>query len=239
MKTSGSFKNPMPLYNLLRQDIRQALNNTIILAEDLYFRDVLIIKAGSFLDEETIFRLLNFGLKKARVVLPESKEKKKPVIENMSILQLKKQYLGQQKCLVADKDGYFINEIINGLKSSYIKEENIYAVNNSIPIKNIIEDKNPGYLFIDLNLYPSHGLQIIKDIRRSTLANIFLTALVDENKTTLMKKLAKEVDSLNSTLILKPVSAVELRVQLLNTVTNDHIKYYVSQKRIKNKFKIA
>lgn len=239
MKTSGSFKNPMPLYNLLRQDIRQALGDNIILSEDLYFRGVLIIKAGSFLDDETIFRLLNFGFKKASILLPEAKDKNQPVIQNMSLLQLKKQYLATQKCLVADKDGYFINEIINALKASYVKEEHVYAVNNSIPIKKILEDKNPNYIFIDLNLYPSHGLKIIKEIRRTTAAHIFLTALVDENKTALMNKLIHEVDSLNATMLLKPISAIELRVHLLNTVTNNHIKHFVSQKRIKNKFKIA
>jgi ActR/RegA family two-component response regulator len=234
MATSGLPKNPVPLYNLLRQDVRMALDEQIILAEDLYFRDVLIIKAGSYLDDQTIYRLLNFGVKRVNLLLPEDKPKKQ-IFENLSIVQLKKEYLRQQKCIIADKDGHYLNELINTLTVSYVKDTNIYAVNNSIPLKNLIEDKHPRFIFVDLNLYPNHGLKVIKEIKKHTTANLFLTALVDQSKIELVEKLRNEVELMGATLLFKPVKSAQLRVVLMNTVSNQDVSKFLSARRYQKK----
>ncbi|MEW5821498.1 MAG: hypothetical protein AB1782_15000 [Cyanobacteriota bacterium] len=240
MSTSGSLKNPVPLYNLLRKDVRDTVDGQVILSEDLYYRGVLILKTGTFLDDETIYRLLNFGFKKVNIILPDSNESKIPGFENVSILQLKKQYLKGQKCLVADKDGKQINELISMICASYIKETNIYAVNNSIPIKKLIDERHPKFVFIDLNLYPNHGLKVIKEVRNHTNAHLFLTALVDQSKTNLIDKLKSEVALYNTTLLLKPISSIHLRHLILESVTNKEIRKFLTLRRyLKDKFKIA
>lgn len=239
MATSGLFKNPMPLYNLLRKDVREAMDMQVILTEDLYYRGVLIVKAGSFLDEEMLYKLLNFGFKRVNILLPDDKELgSKP--QKLSLLQLKKQYLAAQKCIIADKDGHFINQLVSMVKASYIKEENILAFNNSIPIKKSIEEHQPRYIFIDLNLYPHHGLKVIKDIRSYSNAHIFLTALIDKSKMHLCEKLRTEVQNYNATLLLKPVSSVQLRMLLLDSVSSKDVRKYLTLKKyLKNRFKTA
>lgn len=239
MATSGLFKNPILLYNLLRKDIRDAMDKQVILTEDLYYRGVLIVKAGSFLDEETIYKLLNFGFKRVNVLLPDDKELGS-LPQKLSLAQLKKQYLAGQKCVIADKDGHFINQLVSMVKASYLKEENILAFNNSIPLKNAIEEHQPKYIFIDLNLYPHHGLKVIKDIRNYSNAHIFLTALVDKSKIYLCHKLRNEVQTYNATLLLKPVSSVQLRMLLMDSVSSKDVRNYLTLKRyLKDKFKSA
>jgi hypothetical protein len=239
MVSSGLPKNPVPLYNLLRQDVKQALEDSIILSEDLYYKDTLLIKAGSFLDDQTIYRLLNFGIKRVKVLLPENKTKKTP-FENLSIIQLKKEYLKEQKCIVADRDIHFINELISGLKSSYIEEANIFAVNNSIPVKKLIQDKNPKYIFVDLNLYPDHGLKLIKTLKDISYANVYLTAMIDQSKSNLFDKLKHEVEANKATLLLKPVKTAQLRLILLNSVSNRDVSRFLALKKYsKKKFKSA
>lgn len=238
MNLNGSLKNPVLLYNLIRQDVRDTLDGQVIIAEDVHYKDSLIVKAGTFLDEKTIYRLINLGIKRVNILLFD--DYKKTDLENISILQFKKQYLNNQKCIIADKDVYQINELISVVAASHIIETNIFAVNNSIPIRKLIEDKQPKYIFIDLNLYPNHGLKVIKEIKRFTNAHIFLTALVDQTKVELVNKLKKEVDLQNAKLLLKPVSPTELRLILLDTVTNKDIKkFLLLRKYYKNKSKTA
>jgi ActR/RegA family two-component response regulator len=234
MASSGLIKNPVTLYNLLRKDVREALDEQIILSEDLYFKDTLIIKAGSFLDDQTIYRLLNFGVKRVKILLPESKPGKTP-FESLSILQLKKEYLKGQKCLIADRDINHINELIAVISASYIKDKNIIAVNNSMPVKGIIEEKQPKFIFVDLNLYPQHGLKIIKDIKKITAGNVFLTAMVDQSKTALVEKLQHEVEMNNATLLFKPVAVAQLRLLLLNSISNKEVSRYLSLKKLLSK----
>lgn len=244
MTTSGHLKNPVLLYNLLRHDIREAVDRQVILMEDLYYRGVLIVRAGSFLDEETIYKLINFGFKRVNILLPDKKDNRKTkeisTGEELSILELKKKYLAQQKCIIADKDGQQINDLISIVKASYIKESNIFAVNNSIPIKNMLEEKQPKYVFIDLNLYPNHGLKVIKEIKKFTNAKIFLTAMVDQSKTALVNKLRNEVESNNASLVLKPISSTEIRYLLFDSISNKDLRRFLAIRRyLKEKFKIA
>lgn len=234
MNLRDSLKNPVPLYNLLRKDVREALEEQIILTENLYYRDVLIIKSGAFLDETLIYKLLNFGFKKVSIVLPEAKPQTTD-FENLSILQLKKQLLKTQKCLIADKNAYHINELIAVLTASYINEDNIIAVNNSLPVKKLILEKQPKFVFIDLNLYPKHGLKVIKEISKHATGHVFLTALADESKVELINKLKLEVATCNAQLLLKPIVPVPLRTILLDCVTNSDVKKYLAKKNSSKK----
>jgi len=228
MNLVDSLKNPVPLYNLLRKDVREALDKQVILTENLYYRDVLIIKSGAFLDETLIFKLLNFGFKRVNILLPDSKSVPGD-FENVSILQLKKQLLKQEKCLIADKNAYHINELISVLTASYINENNILAVNNSMPVKKMILEKQPKLVFIDLNLYPKHGLKVIKEISKHSIGKVFLTALVDGSKVELINKLKSEVDACEAQLLLKPISASNLRNILLDCISNNDVKKYLAR----------
>lgn len=240
MSRNGLLKNPVRLYNLLRNDIRTALDEQVILNEDLYYKDTLIIKAGSYLDDQVIYRLLNFGIKSVNIQLPENNTGK-PVIKTNTFGDIKKLFLKQQKCIVADKDAYYINQLISALKSSHITESNILAVNNTIPIKKLIEDNCPKFVFIDLNLYPDNGLKVIKEINKLSLnTNIYLTALINHSKTALVDKLNKEVEKSNASLIYKPVSPSQIKLLVMNSISQKDIKNFMTIKRLQqNRIKSA
>ena len=145
-----SIKNYVDLIWLKAGKMLENEHLSIILDDDIWENDMLIVKSGRYLTEKLINKLLNFGIKKVNVNF-EDTESNENYKKNENILINK--FIKTQNVLVIENNFLNTGWLVKNLLTSNFNKNNIFVTSAYNSINKYFRSKKINFIFISCALY--------------------------------------------------------------------------------------
>ncbi|MFW5795228.1 MAG: hypothetical protein ACOCV1_07060, partial [Bacillota bacterium] len=146
----------------------------VVLSNDVWENNALLIKSGGYLTEDLINRLLNFGVKKVNVNF---------VYKNQ-INSLNQDFIKNQQVIILEDNFFNIAWLKRNLIKMGFNHENILVTVNYHSLNKYFKDKKINFIFIGQSLYEKSARCINK---YSMLKTTHSFVLIEKEKTDAIK----------------------------------------------------
>lgn len=214
---------PVSLFRLKNQ--KCYFKNKVILKEDIWQENVLLLRKGIDLSENIIDKLLNFGIKEVCIFCNNSEEE---IAEFKICNELKNIFLNEKKVLIFEKSLTQNTYLSKKLTNTGFESRNIfYSVNFSQTINMI---KNTDIPFIFLN-YKEFILNYENFIQAENIIQNKHIFIIKEE--TAPAELSKQASALaiqfNAEIITLPINTTNF-INIINSRIDDEFKFYIKEK---------
>lgn len=208
----------MELIKNKTDNIIKANESSVLLKDDIWGKDTLILKSGVYLTEEIINKLLKFGIKKVNVVLDNMETENSTINED---IRYAKPVIANQNVLIVEKTMLNASMLVKKLLKTGFKEGNIFVTLETGSINKYFRTRHINFLFIDEDLYDSCQKCVEKfSLLRDTHAYIMV------NMEGILKFKRKGISEIE--FITKPVVQEKLNLTVL-TAINHHLSDFYAE----------
>ena len=139
-----SGKNYIDLISLKAANILEKQNLNIILNDDIWDKDTLIIRSGGYLTESLITKLINFGIREVSVDFAPEEQDSTSLLEDFSKTQ--------SALIIADNlaDSAWL---VKNLIDSGFDKENIFITDNHNSINKFFRSRTINIIFTNSVIY--------------------------------------------------------------------------------------
>lgn len=173
-KSQGSF---VDLLKLKVDRIFQNEKLRIMLNDDIWENDTLILKSGRYLSEDLVNKLLNFGVKRVSVDFIEKKE------EELNQDSLISEFVKSQNILIVEKNLLNTAWIVRNLIDIGFNEKNIFITSDHNSINHYFKVKKINFVFLGFSLYE----KCMKSVNKYSMLKNTHAFVIMENKDSLRK----------------------------------------------------
>ena len=147
-----SLKESVDLIKIKTDKLIEGKEYGFLLDDDVWEKDILVLKSGVYLTEEIINKLLKFGVKRVNVDIG------KLIVEetnNENQKYLMKQFISTQGVLIIEKNLINASLLVRQLIDNGFREGNIFVTKESNTVNRYFRAKQINFLFIEEDLYES------------------------------------------------------------------------------------
>lgn len=205
--------------NTKLEDLKELKTKALVgidcfLKDDILKNNLLLLKKGVYLDDKTIDKLINFGVKQAMVKLETKNRNKFHTIDKINDVKT-------QRILIFQKTFTEISKVIKEFLNAGISQNCLYVTTDLNVLERYILDKNVKYVFADASLYNAK-FEII--INQKTDLDVFL---INCNGNSTIRSAAAE----NVKRIYNPLSANVIKFLLSNSSNNRYGKLSIKRSK--------
>jgi len=152
-------KETMDLIKIKTNKLINSQECGFLLQEDIWGNDTLLLKSGTYLTEDIITRLLNFGIKKVNVAIERVEDIEningEEFLEDTQEYSIKsiKNFMNTQSILIVEKNLINASLLLRQLINSGFREGNIFVTKEPSSINGYFRAKQISFLFIENELY--------------------------------------------------------------------------------------
>lgn len=193
-------------------------NGGLLLKEDIWGRGTLVLKSGTYLTEDIINKLPNFGINEVETaseeemiedVIPEINENDEYFV---------KQFMTAQNVLIVEKNLLEASSVVKPLIDAGFKEGNIFVTREPSTINGYFRVKKFNFLFINQDLYKTAAKCVEKF---GLLKNTHVFVISDTNN---LSALNKSKDS-KIKFIYKDIAEEKLHRHVLQALYQDFSEF--------------
>lgn len=198
LKNNKLARNHIDLIRLKAAKILQQQDINIVLEDDIWDKDTLILKSGGYLTENLINKLINFGIKKVSVNFSQKTKEQRDT-------GLYQNFVKNQSVLVIENNLPNISWLTKSLIHSGLQRSNIFITDDYNSINKYFKNKKINFIFLSASFYEKCQKCIDK---YSLLRNMHVFVLMEENDSA--RKLKNGYSS-DIKFIIKPISTKKLK----------------------------
>lgn len=214
-----TYKNYIDLISLKASNLLKKQDFKIILNDDVWDNNILIVKSGGYLTDSIINKLINFGIKQVSVNFPEDVDKQ----DNANLLKI---FISSQKALIVNNNLSETSWIKKNLLSYGIESTNIFITDDHNSINKFFRNQQINIIFINSSLYEKCQKCIDK---YSLLKNTHVFVIMGENESA--RKLKNGYNS-DAKFIARPLSAERLKLFANQALNRNFLDFYSQETRI-------
>lgn len=170
--------NSINLLNINTDKVFRNKNLDLILNDDIWEKDILLIKKGKYLSEELIKKLINFGIREVNVnIAQKNVEGHETVLCQEDIENNKelKEFIQDQKALIVENNNFNKAWVSTKMIGMGFRKENLYITCSANSINQYFRSQKINFIFIGYSLYKNCIKCINKySLLRNTHVFVFL-----------------------------------------------------------------
>ncbi len=216
-KSQGNYVN---LLKLKADKIFQNKNLNVVLNDDIWGEDTLLLRSGRYLNEDLINKLLNFGIKNINVNFVEKNE---DVKEQEFVVN---EFIKNQNVLIVEKNILNTAWFVRNLIDIGFSEGNILITGDYNFINQYFRVKKINFIFIGLPLYE----KCIKCINKYSLLRHTHAFVIMESRDSLRKienNYSSEVKFLR-----KPLSSKTFNALINRALSTNLLDFYTEETNV-------
>lgn len=145
-------KNKMPvnyidLLDLKTEKLLQNRNVNIILQDDVWDKDILLLRGGKYLTESLINKLINFGIKRINVDVIDKN------IEELTTANSLKEFTANQCALIVENNMINASWLVRHLVDVGFEPKNIFITADYNAINQYFRVKKINFIFTSFDIY--------------------------------------------------------------------------------------
>jgi hypothetical protein len=219
----SAVKSYVDLVSLKTQEKLNKNSLNLVIEDDVWEKDILIVKSGKYLNEELINKLLKFGIKKVRVnILEENQKRMEKEEESISLIE----FIKTQSVLLVENDLSDAGWLVRNLIDSGFKGGNIFVTADANSINKYFKVKKMNFVFIESSLYEKCPKCISK---YTLLKNIHTFILIDKNESRrkLIQDNISEIKFIN-----KPFETEDFKNHINSALNQNLLDFYKDEVKI-------
>jgi len=217
------FKKPIDLYWLKINNLTSNPYFDLILNDDIWQNDILLLKKGRTIDDDILEKLMNFGVKQIKIDISRKKSFKNSVGTHSP------ESINKQSVLVIREDFKSISSFVKILMESGFKDKNIFAATGIDILNRYLQNNNLNYIFIDHSLYDEKVLNIVEENTFLRIINIFIINAPQNVIPLNYIKTSRNKTVINIKTALKSLNSVYIRALVNQSPSHDYGKLIQKQ----------
>lgn len=212
MQTYNGLKNPVNLKQIQSQGKISNLN--LILKDDLWNKEILLLRNGKYLTENIINKLINMGILEVNILLNND------IYDNeelRAIKDLKNNFLRSKTVFVLTRELREVRPLLRGILNNGFRERNLFIINDNKNLEKYFKYKKPAYIFIDNEFYIENKSILNKIINNN---HVFLL-IKNDYKNINTEELEAAMLDLSAKIVSMPVNLNHLNHLLDNCIDRD------------------
>lgn len=215
-----SIKSYIDLISLKASRLLEKQNFRIILNDDIWDNNRLIVKSGGYLTDSLLNKLINFGIKKISVDFLDKAEKQ----DNNA--DLYKVFIKTQSVLIVEDNLLQISQLVKKFMGYGLDKSNIFVTDNPNSINTYFRNTMINFIFINLSLYEKCKKSVDK---YSLLRNTHVFVLMEENESA--RKL-KDGYNPEVRFLAGSLGAEKLKFFINQALSQNFMDFYTEETRI-------
>jgi|GEM_PF-2301141 len=201
--------NYVDLVRLKADKIFQNRKLNMVLNDDIWGRNTLLVKSGGYLTEDLINKLLNFGIKSVNVNFVENNDENEsaqdPIIS---------QFIENQYVLIIEENLLNTAWLVRNLVDAGFSEKNIFITADYNSINRYFKIKKVNFIFVGMSLYE----KCMKCVNKYSLLKGTYAYVIMENKDSARKIKSDYYSEVK--FLKKP-----LNTRIFNNIINQALNY--------------
>ncbi len=214
-----STRNYIDLISLKASKMLEKQNFDIILNDDIWDNNTLIVKSGGYLTDSLINKLINFGIEEVSVDFAEKAVKPQDI-------NLFKLFINDRNVLIVDNNLHQISWLVKNLVNYGFDKAGISITDNYNYINKIFRAKKISLIFTSSYFYEKCGKCIDK---YSLLRNTHAFVIMEQNETA--RKLKSGYNS-EVKFIRKPLNTEMLKFFINQPLGRSFLDFYTEESSI-------
>lgn len=208
----------MPVYSMLTNPVRlktikecKLFKLNLTLKDDLWNKEILLLKSGKNLTEDIIDKLLNIGILEVNIIVNENNFTKE---EHDSINNLKNNFTNKQTVFIFSKKLREASFIVKELINFAFKKNNLFVISDNKNLIKYFKIKNPSYIFLDNDFYNENSKILHHILLQRKNSHLILL----KNKISYQ---SKTIEHLKPKMLENPIQNLHLKQTIRECVDND------------------
>lgn len=207
------------LRNLNHEDLSL---NKMILKDDVWYHNTLLLKRGTPICESLIRKLLNFSIEQINIFWDDTDTK-----AHMSAREeLITNFLSTQNALILSEKNDEHRLLARKLNLSGISQNNIYTALNFDQAINIIINKKPPYIFISAEQFLKNSIKFTRAYSLISFAHMFIIASEDFQRPAILKETENKSARFNAKVLTSPVLNSHIKEVIISFAQHDYKKLF-------------
>lgn len=207
------------LRNLNNEDLSL---NKMILKDDVWHDNTLLLKRGTPICESITRKLLNFGIQQINIFWDDTEAKAHMAARE----ELVKNFLGTQNALILSEKNDVHRLLARKLNLSGISQHNIYTAINFDQAINIIINKKPSYIFTSAEQFLKNSIKFTRAYNLISFTHIFIVASEDFQRPAIIKEIENKSARFNAKVLTNPVLNSHIREVIISFAHQDYKKLF-------------
>lgn len=198
MNYVNRMENPVNLAFLRNEDAEK--DYEIVLENDIWQNNLLLLKKGVNLNGLLLEKLLNFGVKEAYVNLTPLKSNNFTEIKDNELIK-------NQSVLIVQKNIKEVSRSEKMLLKAGFSEKNIFVSDEISGAYKYLNNKSLQYIFIDNTLYSQNFIDTVSEQLDSRYLNMFVTDVQTLSQIRKLKEVVASKENLKIRILHKPLDS--------------------------------